>query len=65
MRFIPSGQVLRLLVDGATNPMNAAKLLIQCPTVARHVQNIVVKLDVTNRSEAASIGAVARLRSGP
>jgi len=56
-------QVLRLLVDGATNPMIAAKLHIQRPTVARHVQNILAKLNVTNRAEAAAIGAEHGLRS--
>jgi DNA-binding CsgD family transcriptional regulator len=50
-------QVLRLVVDGATNPMIAAKLRLKRPTVARHVQNILKKLNVTTRTEAAAIGA--------
>jgi DNA-binding CsgD family transcriptional regulator len=56
-------QVLRLLADGATNPMIAAKLHISRPTVARHVANILGKLDVTNRSEAAAMAAAAGLGS--
>jgi DNA-binding CsgD family transcriptional regulator len=48
-------QVLRLVADGATNPMIAAKLHIQRPTVARHVGNILAKLNVTNRSEATAV----------
>jgi DNA-binding NarL/FixJ family response regulator len=56
-------QVLRLLADGATNPMIARKLGIQRPTVARHVANILTKLDVTNRTEAAGLAAAAGLRA--
>jgi DNA-binding CsgD family transcriptional regulator len=55
-------QVLRLLTDGATNPMIAAKLHISRPTVARHIANILRKLDVSNRSEAAAIAAESGLR---
>lgn len=51
-------QVLRLVADGATNPMIAAKLRISRATVARHVANILAKLDVSNRSEAAALAAV-------
>lgn len=50
-------QVLRLLGDGATNPMIAEKLGIRRPTVARHVTSILVKLNATNRAEAAAIAA--------
>ncbi len=56
-------QVLRLLADGATNPMIAQKLGIARPTVARHVANILVKLDVTNRSEAAGVAGAAGLNA--
>ena len=50
-------QVLRLMTDGATNQMIAAKLHISRPTVARHVHNILTKLNVANRSEAAAMAA--------
>ncbi len=56
-------QVLRLIADGATNPMIAAKLRISRPTVARHVANILLKLDVTNRSEAAALAALNGFRT--
>lgn len=56
-------QVLRLLTDGATNPMIASKLRISRPTVARHIANILSKLDVSNRSEAAAIAAANGLKS--
>jgi DNA-binding CsgD family transcriptional regulator len=55
-------QVLRLLADGATNPMIAHKLGIQRPTVARHVASVLAKLDVTNRAEAAGLAAAAGLK---
>ena len=51
-------QVLRLVADGATNPMIGAKLRISRPTVARHVANILMKLEVSNRSEAAALAAL-------
>lgn len=56
-------QVLRLIADGATNPMIAAKLHIRRPTVARHVSTILSKLNVTNRSEAAAMAAANGLES--
>lgn len=54
-------QVLRLVADGATNPMIAEKLRIRRPTVARHVANILTKLGLTNRSEAAAVAAAKGL----
>jgi len=56
-------QVLRLVTNGATNPMIAEKLRVSRPTVARHIANILVKLEVTNRTEAAGIAASAGLAS--
>jgi DNA-binding CsgD family transcriptional regulator len=56
-------QVLRLVADGATNPMIAQKLGIQRPTVARHVANILLKLEAGNRVEAATIASAAGLRT--
>ncbi|MGD9932162.1 MAG: LuxR C-terminal-related transcriptional regulator [Dehalococcoidia bacterium] len=54
-------QVLRFLADGATNPMIAEKLRIKRPTVARHVVNILTKLGLTNRAEAAALAAAKGL----
>ena len=48
-------QVLRLITLGATNPMIADELEIRRPTVANHVKNILAKLGVANRTEAARV----------
>lgn len=47
-------QVLRLVAAGKTNKAVAAELAISEKTVDRHVSNIFDKLDVANRTEAAS-----------
>lgn len=48
-------EVLHLVTDGCTNQEIADKLIIQCGTVKNHVHNILKKLEVNNRHEAASI----------
>lgn len=48
-------EVLRLIVDGFTNQEIAEALTIECGTVKNHVHNILKKLDVNNRHEAASL----------
>jgi DNA-binding NarL/FixJ family response regulator len=50
-------QVLRLLVHGATNPIIADELEISRPTVATHVANVLRKLGLVNRTEAAGLAA--------
>ncbi|WP_040442035.1 LuxR C-terminal-related transcriptional regulator [Ktedonobacter racemifer] len=44
--------VLRLLAQGASNQEIAHRLVITVYTVKRHVSNILLKLEVTNRTEA-------------
>ena len=46
--------VLRLVASGRSNKQIAAELVISEHTVARHMQNIFVKLDVSSRTAAAS-----------
>lgn len=46
-------QVLRLMVAGATNQEIAARLCIAPGTVKNHVTNILGKLGVDNRTQAA------------
>jgi ATP/maltotriose-dependent transcriptional regulator MalT len=46
--------VLRLVATGRTNKQIAAALTISAHTVARHVQNIFVKLDVSSRAAATA-----------
>lgn len=48
-------EVLTLITAGCTNREIADKLIIECGTVKNHVHNILKKLDVNNRHEAASI----------
>ncbi len=46
-------EVLQLIVSGASNPEIAQKLFITVNTVKRHVTNILGKLEVSNRTQAA------------
>ncbi len=48
-------EVLDLVTEGCTNQEIADKLVIECGTVKNHVHNILNKLEVNNRHEAASI----------
>jgi DNA-binding NarL/FixJ family response regulator len=48
-------EVLQLITDGCTNQEIAARLVIECGTVKNHVHNILKKLEVNNRHEAASV----------
>jgi ATP/maltotriose-dependent transcriptional regulator MalT len=47
-------EVLRLVASGATNRSIAQKLSISEKTVARHLSNIFVKLDISSRSAATA-----------
>ena len=47
--------VLQLINEGFTNQEIADKLFIECGTVKNHVHNILKKLEVNNRYEAASL----------
>lgn len=46
-------EVLRLIVDGYTNPQISELLSISGNTVKRHISNLFLKLDVTDRTQAA------------
>lgn len=48
-------EVLNLITEGCTNREIAEKLIIECGTVKNHVHNILKKLEVSNRHEAASV----------
>lgn len=45
-------EVLRLIVEGATNKEIAAELVLTVNTVKRHISNIFDKLQVRNRAQA-------------
>ena len=47
-------QILRLVATGATNRAIATQLFLSEKTVARHVANIFLKLDVSSRSAATA-----------
>lgn len=48
-------EVLRLVADGHTNPQIAAALFISRKTAEHHVSNILTKLGVATRTEAAAL----------
>ncbi len=52
-------QVLRLIVDGLTNKEIASQLCLSTDTVKRHVEHIIKKLQVSDRTQAA-VQAVRR-----
>src|SRR5690606_35895545 len=54
-------EVLELVVEGLTNAEIADRLYISTKTAANHVSNILVKLGVRTRTEAAAVAL--RLRS--
>ena len=47
-------QVLRLVAEGRSNPDIARVLVLSHKTVARHLSNIFIKLDVSSRTAAAA-----------
>ena len=48
-------EVLALLVEGLNNTEIAEKLVVSPSTIKSHVSNILAKLDVTSRTEAAAL----------
>ena len=50
-------QVLRLVAQGATNPIVADELDISRATVARHVASILAKTGLSNRTAAATLAS--------
>ena len=52
--------MLRLVADGRSNPEVGAELFITAKTASVHVSNILAKLGVSSRGEAAA--AAHRLR---
>ena len=48
-------EVLALLVEGLSNPEIADRLVVSVPTAKAHVRNILSKLRVSSRTEAAAV----------
>jgi NarL family two-component system response regulator LiaR len=48
-------EVLALLVEGLSNPEIADRLMISRPTAKSHVHSILAKLQVSNRTQAATV----------
>ncbi len=53
-------EVLQFIGEGLTNQQIAARLVVEVGTVKNHVHNILEKLDVSSRDEAASYLAFVR-----
>ena len=66
-RTLPAGltarevEVLRLVASGRSNAQIAADLVLSEKTVARHLSNIFVKLDVGSRTAATAYAFEHRL----
>jgi NarL family two-component system response regulator LiaR len=54
-------EILRLMVDGLSNPDIAKKLFVSRSTVKFHVSNILMKLGASSRTEAVSMAIHERL----
>lgn len=54
-------EVLRLLAEGKTNPQIAAELVVSSGTVKNHVEHIIGKLGVSDRTQAAVLAVRAGL----
>jgi DNA-binding CsgD family transcriptional regulator len=54
-------EVLALVADGRTNRQIAEALFISAKTASVHVSNILAKLGVANRGEAAAVAHRLRL----
>jgi two-component system, NarL family, response regulator LiaR len=54
-------EILRLMVDGMSNPEIAKKLFVSRSTVKFHVSNILMKLGASTRTEAVSMAIHSRL----
>ena len=50
-------EVVRLAVDGLTNPQIGARLFMSRSTVKTHLAHVYAKLDVANRTELAALAA--------
>jgi two-component system nitrate/nitrite response regulator NarL len=48
-------EILRLIDEGLSNKEIAQRLYIEVPTVKNHIHNILDKLQVRRRSEAAAL----------
>ena len=56
-------EVLALLVEGLSNPEIADRLVISLPTAKAHVRSILAKLQVSSRTEAATLAVKQGLAS--
>ena len=54
-------EVLRLIVEGLTNPEIAERLVMSQSTVKFHVSNVLAKLDFSSRTQAASLALKLKL----
>ncbi len=58
-------EVVRLVVDGLSNPEIGRRLFMSRGTVKAHLSHVYAKLGVANRTELATLAAAQRLRPTP
>jgi DNA-binding NarL/FixJ family response regulator len=62
---VREAEVLRLLARGLTNKELSAELRVSPKTIARHIENIFVKIGVSTRSAATAYAYEAGLVASP
>jgi DNA-binding CsgD family transcriptional regulator len=50
-------RVIRLVMEGLTNPQIAGRLFVSAQTVKTHMKNVFRKLGVSSRAELAALAA--------
>ncbi|MDQ3957246.1 MAG: helix-turn-helix transcriptional regulator [Actinomycetota bacterium] len=58
-------RVVRLVMEGLTNPQIASRLFVSAQTVKTHMKNVFRKLGVSSRAELAAVAARREVMERP